>query len=90
MSEPLTAERFEQFVEAYTTNHADVVKHLEKIDATLTDHTQRLGRIETQTWQGHRIEEIERRVIKLAELAGDASLATPFSPPLGTAAPVKN
>jgi hypothetical protein len=31
MSEPLTAERFEQFADAYTANHGDVVKRLEKI-----------------------------------------------------------
>ena len=35
MSEPLTAERFEQFVDAYTTNHGDVVKRLDTIETRL-------------------------------------------------------
>jgi transcription termination factor NusB len=83
MSEPLTAERFDQFVELYTENHAAVVKRLDKIDT-------RLDAIEKMLWQGQRIAEIERRVIRLAELAGDASLAVPFNAPIGTAEPMKS
>ena len=41
MSEPLSAERFEQFVETYTENHAAIV-------GTLGDHTKRLDKIETR------------------------------------------
>ena len=77
--QPLTLDRFESFVEAYSTNHADVIKHLDKIDGVLTDHTKRLDRIEQLLWHGERLAEVERRVIKLAELAGAADLATPFA-----------
>ena len=69
MSEPLSAKRFEQFVDAYTQNHAAIVatlddhtKRLDKIDTTLTDHTQRLDRIENILWDGQRVAEIERQI----------------------------
>jgi hypothetical protein len=77
MSEPLTAERFEDFVETYTQNHAQLV-------ATLEDHTKRLERIENILWDGHRMEEIERRLIKIAERTGNADLATPITRPIGS------
>ena len=52
--------------------------------AILNDHTKRLERIENILWDGERINELERRVIKLAEIVGDASLATPLRRPIGT------
>ena len=98
MSEPLSAERFDQFVEAYTQNHgaiikrldtidtthADHTKRLDTIDTTLADHTKRLERIESGLWSGQRLDEHERRIIKLAEIVGAADLATPISRPIGT------
>lgn len=77
MSEPLSAKEFRDFVDLYTTNHADHTGRLDKIDA-------RLGVVETLLWQGERIAEIERRVVKLGELSGDASLAVPLHPPIGS------
>jgi hypothetical protein len=73
--------RFDDFVDLYTQNHADVVKHLDKID-------ERLGSIETSIWQGYRLIEHERIIRELAERTGNADLAVPIQPPLGTAKPV--
>lgn len=70
----LTQEHFDEVITGFKA-HVD-----ERFDVVET----RLGRIETLLWHGQRIEEIERRVMRLAELAGDASLATPFRPPLAT------
>lgn len=84
MSEPLTAERFDQFVEAYSQNHGAIIKRLDTIDTTLADHTKRLERIESSLWSGQRLDEHERRIIKLAELVGAADLAAPISRPIGS------
>lgn len=84
MFQPLTLERFEQFVEAYTQNHSAIV-------ATLDDHTKRLDkidgrldRIENILWDGQRVAELERRLIQLAETVGRPDLATPLTRPIGT------
>ena len=82
MSQPLTAERFEQFVELFTEKHGETTAHLDKIDDTLKDHTERLERIERLLWHGQRLEEIEHRVRQLAERTGNADLATPLPQPL--------
>ncbi len=82
MSEPLSAERFEQFVEIYTDNHGDVVKRLDRIEA-------RLGNVETMLWQGYAIEEMQQRIIGLARAAGNEKLAQPFIAPPGLAQPVE-
>ena len=71
----LTQQHFDEVITGFKA-HVD-----ERFDKVET----RIGRIETLLWHGQRIEEIERRVIRLAELAGDASLAAPFRPPLATA-----
>lgn len=53
---------FEHFVDAYTENHAEIIK--------------RLDRLETLLAMEQRVEVIERRTIRLAELAGHPELAT--------------
>jgi hypothetical protein len=63
MSEPLTAERFEQFVDAYTANHGELVKHLDKIDGSL-------DAIEKMLWQGQRLEQMAQRIFDLATATG--------------------
>lgn len=70
--QPLTLDRLESFIETYSQSHTNLV-------ATLADHTKRLDRIEQLLWHGERLAEVERRVIKLADLAGAADLATPFA-----------
>lgn len=77
MSEPLTSKEFADFVQLYTTNHAELV-------TSLADHTKRLERIENIFWDGHRVAEIERRLISLAETVGRPDLATPITRPIGT------
>ena len=83
MSEPLSAERFEQFVEAYTANHGDVVKRLDKIE-------NRLGNIEAMLWQGQRLEQMADRLLALAEATGHHELAQPFIASPGLAEPVSS
>lgn len=82
MPEPLTLERFEQFVETYTENHGGLVKRLDRIET-------RLGNIETLLWQGQRIEEIEQRLVDLAKATGHGELARPFVPSPGMAQPAE-
>ncbi len=77
MSEPLSAERFEQFVDAYAANHGDVIRRLDKIDS-------RLDRIEKHLWNEERLVEHERRIIKLAETVGRPDLSIPFDRPIGS------
>ena len=77
MSKPLTTANFDAFVETYPQNHAELV-------ATLTDHTKHLERIENILWDGERVNELERRVVKLAEIVGAADLASPLRRPTGT------
>lgn len=84
MSEPLSAERFEQFIETYTENHAAIV-------GTLNDHTKRLDkiderlqRIERHLWNEQRLVEHERRIRELAHTAGRPDLAIPFDRPIGS------
>lgn len=67
MSEPVTAERFEEFVEIYTQNHAETIAHFDRIDATLTDHTARLRRLESNLEIRTRLDKIE---VLLAEQFG--------------------
>jgi len=91
MPQTLTSKEFADFVHLYTTHHAEIVTtlaahtaRLDKIDATLADHTKRLERIENILWDGQRVAEIERRLIKIAETVGLPELATPITRPIGT------
>ena len=43
----------------------------------------RLDSIEKFLSRGQRLDEVKRRVAKLAEIVDDASLATPFMKPVG-------
>ncbi|MFI5399160.1 MAG: hypothetical protein ACHQ9S_26820 [Candidatus Binatia bacterium] len=60
------------------------VPHFTAIQTDLGKITGRLDRIENILWDGQRVAEIERRVIKLAETVGRADLATPITRPLGS------
>ena len=75
MSEPLSQKEFQSFV-----SHFD--ETMGAIANTLTDHTDRLDRIERLLWQGQRIEEIERRIRTLAERTGNPDLAVSMARPL--------
>lgn len=66
----------------YTENQNGLISLLDSIDDRLDKLDKRLYRVEALLWQGERIADIERRVIRLVELAGDGSLATPFRPPV--------
>lgn len=84
-----------ELTRAVTASEERVIKNLtKKIDDATIPHftalshdldeiTQRLTAIEKLLWQGQRLEEIELRLIRLAELTGNASLAVPFSKPIG-------
>lgn len=77
----LTQEHFDEVITGFK---AHVDERFEHMDQRFDKVDTRLDRIETLLWHGQRLEELERRVIRLAELAGDASLATPFRPPVPT------
>ena len=74
MSEPLTTEHFDEII---TALHGDMDKRFDKLD-------ERLGAIEVMLWQGQRLDEHERRIIKLAETVGRPDLATPVTRPIGS------
>ncbi|MFI5397696.1 MAG: hypothetical protein ACHQ9S_19340 [Candidatus Binatia bacterium] len=97
MSEPLTLDQLtaalaatEQRIitetEKRLTKRIDdaTVPHFTAIQTDLGRITSRLDRIENILWDGQRVAEIERRVIKLAETVGRADLATPITRPLGS------
>lgn len=84
MSEPLTTEHFDDTMRSIADTlgeHGTILnghtQQLDKID-------ERLKSVESTLWQGQRLDEVERRVIKLAELSGAADLATPFNRPVGS------
>ena len=81
----LTQEHFDETMRSIAEALTEHGGRFDRIDARLDKIDGRLDRIEALLWQGERIAEIERRVIRLAELAGDASLAVPFRPPLAAA-----
>ena len=78
----LTQKHFDETMRSIAQTLTEHGGRFDRIDGRLDKIDARLDRIETLLWHGQRIEEIERRVTRLAELAGDASLATPFRPPV--------
>jgi len=84
MPQPLTLEHFDETMRTIADVLTDHTTKLTAIGETLKDHTERLDRIEHILWDGARLTEIERRVIKLAETVGRADLATPITRPIGS------
>ena len=84
MSQPLTAERFDQFEHHFDETMSAIASTLNQHGELLADHTKRLERIEQLLWHGERLTELEARVRKLAEEVGHPELATPFTRPVGT------
>ena len=84
MSQPLTLEHFDETMRTIADVLTDHSTKLTAIADILKDHTERLDRIEHILWDGARFDEIERRVIKLAETVGRPDLATPISRPIGS------
>ena len=60
------------------------VPYFTALKTDLNQISDQLDRIEKLLWQGERLREIEDRVIKIAEVVGDASLARPFTRPVGS------
>ena len=100
MSEPLTLDQLntalaateKKLTDALTATEKRIEKkideatvpHFTALGKDLTKINDRLDAIEKMLWQGERLREIEDRVIKIAEVVGDASLARPFTRPVGT------
>ncbi len=74
MSESLSTEHFDEVITSFKS-------HMDERFDTVED---RLDRIEDGLWHGQRLEEYERRIIKLAENTGSADLAIPFTRPIGS------
>ena len=89
MSEPLTIDALQRELAASEaritkTIHDDNEPHLTAIQTDRGEITERLDRIEQLLWHGERLAEVERRVIKLAEITGAADLAIPFPKPFAS------
>jgi hypothetical protein len=90
MSE-LTLEHFDETMRAIAETLADHGTTLNEHTKILNEHTKRfdqldgrLDRIEKHLWDDQRLEEHERRIIKLAERTGSPDLAIPFDRPIGS------
>ena len=83
MSQPLTQEHFDETMRAIAETLGENGSQLAAILRIQKDHTKRLDRIERYLWNEERLQEAERRIIKLAERTGSPDLATPFTRPIG-------